>query len=303
MIAPLLLLLLVGDGRADSCSDVPALPAQAIDRAEALIYREVGDDERAAGHVLAARSAYREALRRDPTDATARARLAELCRTNAESAAEPQTAPVRAPDHFEAGLALMKRGDRAAAIAAFDAARALGADPGAALLEGICEYEEGRDRKAQPLLEQARADPKLAGTALLFLGLIALHDNQERAASSLLDDAASKDPRLAATAAGLARIARRDGRVVASVLAEAGYDSNASLAPERAIARAGVGDGYAAMVAGVFLRPFGIPGPYARLTGQYRKQFEIVSYDVGDAAGAIGFQLGRGRRYAAAEYG
>jgi hypothetical protein len=71
MIAPLLLLVLVGDGQPDSCSDVPAPPPQPINRGEAAVYRAVGDDESAAGHVDAARSAYREALRRDPDDARA----------------------------------------------------------------------------------------------------------------------------------------------------------------------------------------------------------------------------------------
>jgi tetratricopeptide (TPR) repeat protein len=303
MIAPLLLLVLAGEGQVDPCSEVAPPSARADDRAEAPVYRAVGDDERAAGHVEAARSAYREALRRDPDDARARERLSELCRMrDADRLAHPQPPPVSAPDHFEDGLARMKRGDRPGAIAAFEAARALGADPGAALLEGICEYEEGRDRKAQALLEQARNDPKLAGTALFFLGLIALHDSQEHLAASLLDDAAVNNPRLAATAAGLARGARRDGRVVASLLAEAGYDSNVSLAPDGPEARAGAGDGYATTVAGLLLRPLGSPGPYARVTGQYRKQFEIVSFDVGDASGALGFQLGRGRRYAAGEY-
>jgi hypothetical protein len=138
--------------------------------------------------------------------------------------------------------------------------------------------------------------------ALLFLGLIALHDNQERLASSLFDDAGANNPRLAVMAAGLSRIALREGHLVASVLAEAGYDSNVSLAPDGSAARAGVGDGYMATVVGAFLRPYGIPGPYARLTGQYRKQLEVVTYDVGGAAGAVGFQLGRGRRFATAEY-
>jgi tetratricopeptide (TPR) repeat protein len=302
MIAPVLLLALVGDGQADPCLEVPAPSPGATDRADASVYRAVGDDERASGHVAAARAAYREALRRDPDDAVARAGLADACRLSAGAPDELRTVVASPPDHFQEGLALMKRGDRAGAIAAFETARALGADPGAALLEGICEYEEGRDRKAQPLLELARADPKLAGTAMFFLGLIALHENQERLAAALLDDAASNNPRLAATAAGLARVARRDGRAVASLLAEAGYDSNVSLAPDGPTARAGAGDGYAATVAGLFLRPLGIPGPYARLTGQYRKQFQIVSFDVGDATGALGFQMGRGRRYAAAEY-
>jgi tetratricopeptide (TPR) repeat protein len=302
MIGPLLLLALVGDAQADACSELPPPSPEATDHADAAVYRSVGDDERAAGHVEAATSAYREALRRDPSDAVARARLAELCRTSARALAPPQPPAPRAPAHFEEGLAHMKRGDRAAAIAAFEAARALGPDPGAALLEGICEYEEGSDVKAQPLLEQARTDPTLAGTALFFLGLIALRDNQERLASSLLDDAASSNPQLAAAAASLARIARREGRVVASVLAEAGYDSNVSLAPDEPTVRAGAGDGYATTVVGAFFRPLGIPGPYARLTGQYRKQFQIGAFDVGDATGALGYQLGRARRFAAAEY-
>jgi tetratricopeptide (TPR) repeat protein len=302
MIAGILLAVAV-EGGIDTCQEVVELPDEHPDVAGAAVYRAVGDDESKAGHADAARVAYREALRRDPHDAGARAALATLCQAEREpSAPRPELVSGGASERFDEGLALMKRGDRTGAIAAFEAARAQGDDPGAALLQGICEYERGEDERARPLLEEARNAPSLAGTATLFLGLIALREDQNRLASSLFD-AASSDPRLAATASGLARLARRDGRVVASALAEGGYDSNVSLAPDGTPTQTGAGDGYAAAVAGLFLRPFGTTGPYARLTGQYRKQAQITSYDLGDAGGAIGGQLGGGGRYLAAEYG
>jgi hypothetical protein len=89
---------------------------------------------------------------------------------------------------------------------------------------------------------------------------------------------------------------------VASVLAETGYDSNVALAPDGTVTRTSAGDGYAASVAGLFWRPLGQVGPYARATAQYRKQLALSAYDLGDAGAAVGGRLGRGGRTLAGEY-
>src|SRR6185436_4599447 len=77
-------------------------------------------------------------------------------------------------DPLEAAIALMKRGDRLAAIARFEALRAGRHDAAATLLEGICRYELGDDAQALPLLLEARKEPALSSSADLFLGLISL---------------------------------------------------------------------------------------------------------------------------------
>jgi tetratricopeptide (TPR) repeat protein len=294
MIGLVILVALAEGDRGDPCAAPFERAGTAADAADATLYRRVGDEEDAAGNADAAITAYTQALRRDPRDARARAGLMRLCRTRgAASAADP----------FDDGVRRMQRGDRAGAIAAFEQVRTGGADPAAALLEGICEFERGRERRARSLFEEARADTGSSGPALFFLGLIALHEGQSEQAYSLLASAAASDERIADRSWELMRVARRDGRVVLSALSEAGFDSNVSLAPDGSASAGGAADGYAVGVAGIFLRPLGIAGPYARVTAQYRKQLQSTAYDLAGVAGGLGFRAGPGRRYLAAEYG
>jgi hypothetical protein len=296
MMALLTLLMLSGDATGSDCAALVSRQDNPSDPATAAIYRSVGDDEAAAGNVAAAMAAYRQALARDPGDERARAALARLC--------APELAPAQAPtpDRFQQGIERMNLADRQGAIAEFEAVRAAGSDPAAALLEGVCWYELGDDERARPLLEEARRTPKVAGTAKLFLGLIALREDATAQAVSLFDDAAQAGGRLAASAAGLARLSRRDGRLVVSALIEGGYDSNVPLAPDGTATTAGDGDGDLAAIAGLFARPWGTTGPYARIVGQYRQQFQITRYDLGDLSGALGYRVGRGGQYVAGEY-
>jgi tetratricopeptide (TPR) repeat protein len=301
MIALGIAFILAIDGPADSCS-ASAGPALAVpDTAAAAVYRAVGDDQRAAGNTAAAEAAYREALRLNPGDAVARAALEAVCRAGDRRDDEPVRSPPL-PDRFDQGVALMARGERAPAIDAFESVRAEHDDPAAALLEGICEYELGNDRRAQRLFEEARREPKLAGKALLFLGLIALHGDETDVASTLLAAAGTSDASIAGTAAGLRRLASREGRVVVSALAETGYDSNVQLAPDGTALPGGTADGYGASVLGLFVRPLGLSGPYTRATAQYRRQLQITTYDLGDLGGAAGWRAGRRGQYLAAEY-
>jgi tetratricopeptide (TPR) repeat protein len=300
MIEALLLSLAAAVDAPDPCRETGTAAVEPADPATAAIYRAVGDDERASGNAAAAQVAYREALRHDPNDAAARLGLEALCREGRRAAAEAGV-PSR-QDDFDRGVELMQQGDRAGAIAAFEAWRALEPDAAAALLEGICRYELGDDRGARPLFEEARRAPKFAGTALFFLGLIAMHDDEDARAASLFSAAAGRDAGIASAAASLRRLARRDGRVVASALAESGFDSNVELAPDGSANRAGAGDAHGGGVAGLFLRPVGSSGPYLRATGQYRKQLRLTSYDLGDAAAAVGLRVGRNRRSLNLEY-
>jgi tetratricopeptide (TPR) repeat protein len=292
MIALVVWVALAGADGGDPCAPFERGGA-APDAAEAALYRRVGDEEAAAGNADAAITAYGQALRRDPRDGRARAGLVRLCRTQGAASAA---------DAFDQGVERMERGDRAGAVAAFEQVRAGGADPAAALLEGICEFESGRERRARSLFEEARTDSGTAGPALFFLGLLALHDGESERAYSLLASAAASDDRIADRSWELMRAARRDGRVVLSGLSEVGFDSNVSLAPDGSPLAGGAADGYGVGVAGIFFRPSGISGPYARVTAQYRKQLQSSAYDLGGVAGALGFRAGRGRRYLAAEY-
>ena len=288
--APMLSMLLqmaLADGGDPCAPGGDASAPEPPDPTSAAAYRSVGDEARGRGDAAAARVAYRQALRSDPGDASSRAALEALCR----------------PAHFDEGTRLMERGDRRGAIVAFEAARALGPDPAAALLEGICEHELGNDRRAGQLLREARAEPAVADAASFFLGLIALGEGDAGGASALLATAATGTGPIAESAADLLHVSRRDGRVVASVLTEAGFDSNVALLPDGSPTRTGGPDGYGAGLAGLFLRPFGVTGPYARLTAQYRKHLEVTAFDLGDLGGAIGVRAGGGGRTLAAEYG
>jgi tetratricopeptide (TPR) repeat protein len=291
---------------ADPCAAAPDNgEGGAPDRDAAALYRAVGAEARAAGDLETARIAFAQAARNDPGSPDAEA-LREVCRAR-EAATPPPAAPTAAPapvlDPFGEGLALLKRGDRVGAIAAFERARAAGEDPPAALLEGICRFELGEAGPARALFEIARRDPHIAPTASFFLGMLALGDGDGERAIALLAEAAAGDPRLAANASTLMVLARRGGRLVLSALSEVGYDSNVELLPDGTATPGAGADGSALVAAGLTGRPFGASGPYARLGGQYRKQFVITSFDLGQAGAAVGAQLARRAADVAAEYG
>lgn len=287
MIAGALLALVLAAG-VDPCA--PVDPAPAPDAAAASEYRAVGDGERRAGVRDAAAAAYRSALALAPGDAEARGALAALC------------AEQRRATAFERGVRLMDAGDRAGAIRAFEEARAAGADPHADLLEGICLYEDGDDVRARPLLLSAEEDVGTRDSARFFLGLVALRAGRSRDAAALLE-ASAADRHLGPLALGLARDARRDGRLVVSVLLEGGYDSNVDLTPDGARGAANAGDAALGATAVVRATPFGESGPYLRLTGDLRDQAQYAPLNLLGGAVAGGWQAGRGGRFVLAEYG
>jgi tetratricopeptide (TPR) repeat protein len=301
----LLVALVSVEASDDPCHGrIDARPGDPPEPGASGVYRLVGDDERRAGNVAAARIAYRQALRRDPSSTLARAALDELCSsTEPVDATAPPLAAPEAATAFDQAVGLMKRGQRREAERAFEAMRGAGADPPAALLEGICAYELGDYRQARALLEEARNDPRISGASLFFLGLVALHDGESELASALLTSATVSDPSVAGAAAGLIRLAHREGRLVASALAETGYDSNVELTPDGSLIGGNAGDGYGATVVGLFARPLGVVGPYLRASGQYRQQLRLASHDLGDLGGAIGLHTEYRTHTLAAEYG
>lgn len=272
----------------DACAPAPADPA--ADPAAAALYREVADGERRAHRLVTAVAAYRAAAGRDPSDERSRRALAELCLEQRSGGA------------IERGLALMHAGDDRGAAAAFEPARAAG-DPSAALLEGICLYRLGDDRRATEVLRQAAPDPGSGPSARFFLGLLALRDGRGSEATTLLDSAATADPQLATLATGLARTARREGRVVISAQAESDWDSNVTLDPSGAPSAGRSSDAMVGLAGAVRAAPLGESGPYVAVSGVRRDQARLDAYDLWGLGAAAGWKLGRGARFVSAEYG
>jgi len=272
---------------ADPCDAGP--PAPAKDERASRAYREVGDEALARGDLDAAQIAYREAVRQDPGDPRARAAFAEVCRG-------------RPADAFARGLKQMKAGDCKGAVASFAQARSRGPDPSAALLQGVCLYELDQDARARPALEEARQG-ELKDTADLYLALIAVRQGRASDAEALLSPlAGSPDASLSAAARELGLMARELGRLVVSVGFDGNYDTNAYLLPDFAYSR-GVSDESGAIAGSAVLRPLGVSGPYGRAYLQHRNQVLTDFFDATNGGGALGWQLGRGRRYARLEYG
>jgi tetratricopeptide (TPR) repeat protein len=289
---------------AEPCTpEEPRARGGPVDREAATLYGAVGDEARNRGDLETARVAYREALRHDPKSPASAAALREVCRVpvGAEPPARgPSAAPVS--DAFSEGVTLLERGDRAAASAAFERARAASEDPAAALLEGVCQFELGHESRAGELFEFARRDRSLQPTVSFFLGMLALRAGEAERATTLLAEAAT-DPSLAANASTLSVVARQGGRVVVSALSEVGYDSNVELVPDGTVMPGAGADGGALLAAGVTGRLFGAAGPYLRVGGLYRKQFVISTFDVGQAGGALGARLAGRTADVTAEYG
>lgn len=260
---------------------VPA-PADAPDPGSASVYAEVGEGERAAGRDDSARVAFQQALRLDGANALATRGLDALC----------------ASDRFEEGRRLLDRGDARGAAGLFARLRAAAPSRPAALLEGIARYQLDDDGAARPFLEDAARDPVLADAARFYLGLIALRADQPHAAADALDQVSPEAP-FAAAAGELSRMARRSGKLVLSVLAESGYDSNVTLLPSGAAQGA---DAAGSLALAAVARPFGESGPWLRASGLYRGQLQLHDYDLGAAGGAAGWQFGRSDRRAVVEY-
>jgi hypothetical protein len=259
---------------ADPCP--PVVPA-APDLAAAREYREVADSELARGARATAAVAYRAAAARDPGDVRSRAALARLC-------AEPPPA-----DPFAEGVAAMEADDPRRALRAFHAARgAAPPSPAAALLEGICHYDLGEDAEAEALLKIAEAAPAHRDAARVHLGLIRLRAGDGAAAAALFD-AAGVRPSLSEVAGDLARLARREGRLVLSLLAESGWDSNVTLAPTEAVPGP-EDDGAVGLAAAALWRPRGTSGPYLRGSAGLTEQLSLGAYDFGAYDAAAGWQ-------------
>ena len=270
MTAALLLLL----AASDPCT--APVPPGAGPPNEAEIYLQVGDAERARGNLGAAREAYRAALARAPDSVDARRRLESVCAAG--------------NDPFQAGVDALDAGHPAEALTALASARGRGNDRAVDLLEGIARYQLGQDGEAIPRLESARSDPALAESASFFLGLIALRRGDGDRASRLFDQA-GRAMGLEDSARQLARVAQQEGHLVFSAQAEVVYDTNVALRPDGAPTTLPGPDGSVGLTLVALARPWGTPGPYARVEGQLSKQFTISELDLIGGAAALGYRL------------
>lgn len=264
-------------------------PAAAPDAEASQTYLEVADSELAAGSAETAAIAYAKAFRLAPGNSRAREGFLAACAQASPGA------------WLREGRRLMDRGDRDAAIAVFERLRKGSRNPEAALLEGICRYEQGDDGAARALLDEAAAQPRLKARASYFLGLIDLRDGAGPAATARFDQAASDGDGFLAERAQLLRgAALRTGRVVLRLFAESGYDSNVNFDPDvrPATADAAGGGGFSLLV-----RPWGLSGPYLRGTGAYLGHPQAHTGDGGALGAQAGWRIGRGDRYLFAEYG
>jgi hypothetical protein len=270
MTAALLTLLLAG---VDPCT--APIPSGG-NPAEAQVYVQVGDAERARGNLGAAREAYRAALARAPASVEARRGL--------EAACAPVTDPI------QAGADALEGGDPEGALRALAGTRGVGNDHAVDLLEGIARYQLGQDTLAVPLLESARSDPATAESASFFLGLIALRRGDGDRASRLFDQA-GRAVGLEDAARQLARMSQQEGHVVVSALAELVYDTNVALRPDGAPTTLPGPDGSVGLTLQGLIRPWGTPGPYLRVEGQFSKQFTLSQLDLIGGAAALGLRL------------
>lgn len=266
----------------------PVQPAATPDLAAASAYRQVADEERAAGSQETAVAAYRKAASLDPADTASRVALRELCVSGSPAASDP----------FRAGLDLMDRGDLRGAAKEFEKARATRPDAAAALMQGICLYRLGDDDAAGPALRSAEADPAVQDSARFYLGLLALRRGDSSTAAPLFDGVVGS---FGTVASDLALIARRSGIFTVSALASVGWNSNLTLAPS-GYASTGASDGNASIAASGLWRPAGESGPYLRVSGAYQQQFALTAFNTGTGSGAVGWQLGHADKALVAEY-
>jgi tetratricopeptide (TPR) repeat protein len=210
--------------------------------------------------------------------------------------------PASAEDAFEAGLSLLRAGDRQAALLTLEPLAAKG-DTAAALLAGICRYELGEPEKARPHLLLAAQDPEVSDAAELFLGLLAQDAGESRTAQIHFERAeATRDPALRVAAGDLRRLASRSGRLQTRAELNTGYDSNLTLAPDGAPGRSPPRDGFTALQAEVGGRLSGGTGPYLLGQGNLRRHLFERGFDTAGGEVALGLQLGSERQHLRAEY-
>ncbi|HSP18788.1 MAG TPA: hypothetical protein VLQ79_04690, partial [Myxococcaceae bacterium] len=122
------------------------------------------------------------------------------------------------------------------------------------------------------------------------LGLIALRRGDGDRATRLFDQA-GRATGLEDAARQLSRMAQTEGHLVLSAAAEVLYDTNVALRPDGAPSTLPGPDGSVGLSLMALVRPWGTPGPYARVEAQLSKQFTLSALDLIGGAGALGVKL------------
>jgi Tfp pilus assembly protein PilF len=272
----------------------PVEPAATPDPIAASAYVDVAEDELSRNNRSSAQFAFREALRLDPKNARARAGLTASCE-----------APATDDGGLAEAVALLNVGDCESALPRFRAAAKGDSAGEARLLEGICLYQLGRDTEATSALEAASKTAEHTESAQFFLGLIALRRGERNVAEQLFGSVAiSRDRGLSADAASMLGLVWRDGKVVVSGALEGGYESNTDLEPDGSPTAPITGEAVSGVVsASLSLRPFGLRGPYARVSGAFRRQLIATPLDLATLGAVAGVRLGSPMRWLGAEYG
>jgi Tfp pilus assembly protein PilF len=271
-----------------------ALPPQAdpLDPAAAQAYLAVAQEELASGETQSALDALRKALQHAPGDEALRTQFQTLC------------AQVPSPVTFDEGMRLYQEGEYGRAATVFAQARARSPSAELSMMEGICRYELRDDEAARRLLRQALGSPDTADSARLFLGLLALRRGDGTSAAANFNVVSDRtDSPLRTEALSLLRIARQSGRLVLTVLAQGGYDSNSDLLPDGASSLPVTSGSPAVDVSvAMLIRPEGESGPYARVIGTLRKDLLPATFEQASVLAGAGWQQGPNARHIAASY-
>jgi tetratricopeptide (TPR) repeat protein len=217
----------------------------------------------------------------------------------AHAAADAAAADVASP--LEHGLARFRARDFAGALPALERAHAAAPDDlDAALVLGITYYRLGRGDAASPLLEAAARSPdaETAGSAKIFLGLLADARGDQEGARAYFQAVASSP------AASLARAARtwlereprvgRPERFTFDLLVRPELDSNVALVPDAPgppSSAAASGDADLLLLAALGVRPFA-GGLVLEDSVSYRQQARLTRYDL--ATHSVGVRQGFG---------
>jgi len=217
----------------------------------------------------------------------------------------PATSATSAEDRFALAISRMDAGQTDAAADLFEKIYDSNHDSAAALLGGICRYELGQPEAARRLLTAATSDPTHRHSADFFLGLIALDGGRREDARRLFSEAkGASSLEISRSAADLARVAAREGRLSVQGALESRYDSNLNLAlaPDGRSFASPVPDLGGAATGDLLLRPFGETGPFAGVSGKLSRQLTQSSFDSGGGGARAGVRLGPDRLNATATY-
>ena len=266
MIAPLLALALAA---VDPCAPVQPVPPDPV---TAQAYREVADAELAADHATAPR-------RRTETRSRA------IPRTRPPAPRCSGSAPRTALIHSRTGSGVWTRRTSPAPRARSRPRSPRTGTPRRRSSAASRATSSATTRRRSGSCARPSENPAHREEARFYLGLLAPARRRRRAGvvapRGRRHEPRAREPR----ARFLARLARRDGRLILSLVAESGWDSNVNLGPGGPEGPAAQSDGTAALSASILWRPSGARGPYLRAAGLLHNLAQLDAYDSGRRRG------------------